>query len=74
MTRRLLAGYLGLVLLVLLSLEIPFGLLFVRAETSRLSNGIERDAGMLAELAEERIEENATDELPELAADYAEHR
>ncbi|MEU1553814.1 hypothetical protein ABZ517_13985 [Streptomyces scabiei] len=74
MTRRLLAGYLGLVLLVLLSLEIPFGLLFVRAETSCLSNGIERDAGMLAELAEERIEENATDELPELAADYAEHR
>ncbi|MBP5873169.1 two-component sensor histidine kinase, partial [Streptomyces sp. LBUM 1485] len=50
MTRRLLAGYLGLVLLVLLGLEIPFGLLFVRAETSRLSNGIERDAGMLAEL------------------------
>lgn len=72
MTRRLLAGYLGLVLLVLLGLEIPFGLLFVRAETSRLSNGIERDAGMLAELAEERIEENDTDELPELAADYAE--
>ncbi len=71
MTRRLLAGYLGLVLLVLLGLEIPFGLLFARAETSRLSNSIERDAGMLAELAEERIEENNADELPELATDYA---
>ncbi|EFL33627.1 two-component system sensor kinase [Streptomyces viridochromogenes DSM 40736] len=72
MTRRLLAGYLGLVLLVLLGLEIPFGLLFARAETSRLSNSMERDAGMLAELAEERIEENNTDELPELATEYAE--
>ncbi|MEU6546484.1 HAMP domain-containing sensor histidine kinase [Streptomyces sp. NPDC046859] len=72
MTRRLLASYLGLVLLVLLGLEIPFGLLFARAETSRLSNSIERDAGMLAELAEEHIEEGRTDQLPELAADYAE--
>ncbi|MGW6790596.1 sensor histidine kinase [Streptomyces chartreusis] len=72
MTRRLLASYLGLVLLVLLGLEIPFGLLYARAETSRLSNSIERDAGMLAELAEERIEENNTEELPELAADYGE--
>ncbi|MEW2611151.1 HAMP domain-containing sensor histidine kinase [Streptomyces sp. NPDC047880] len=72
MTRRLLGSYLGLVLLVLLGLEIPFGLLFARAETSRLSNSVERDAGMLAELAEERIEEDNTDELPELADDYAE--
>ncbi|MFD9981474.1 sensor histidine kinase [Streptomyces massasporeus] len=72
MTRRLLASYVGLVLLVLLGLEIPFGLLFTRAETSRLSNSIERDAGVLAELAEERIEEDNTDELPELADEYAE--
>ncbi|GGY52625.1 sensor histidine kinase [Streptomyces djakartensis] len=71
MTRRLLASYLALVLLVLIGLEIPFGLLFASAETSRLSNSIERDAGMLAELAEERIEEKNTDELPELAAHYA---
>lgn len=71
MTRRLLAGFLGLVLLVLLGLEIPFGLLYARAETSRLSHSVERDAGMLAELAEERIEENNPDELPELATGYA---
>lgn len=71
MTRRLLASYLGLVLLVLLGLEIPFGIVYARGELSRFSNSIERDAGMLAELAEERIEEGDSGELPELAADYA---
>lgn len=71
MTRRLLAGFLGLVLLVLLGLEIPFGLVYARGELSRLSNTVERDAGMLAELAEERIEEGESAELPGLAADYA---
>ncbi|MGP3921938.1 ATP-binding protein [Streptomyces sp. 8N616] len=74
MTRRLLASYLGLVLLVLLGLEIPFGLVYARGELSRFSNSIERDAGMLAELAEERIEEGDTAELPELATDYASER
>ncbi|EFL24511.1 putative two-component system sensor kinase [Streptomyces himastatinicus ATCC 53653] len=72
MTRRLLASYLGLILLVLLGLEIPFGLVYARGELSRFSNDIERDAGMLAEVAEERIEKGDQAELPELAADYAE--
>ncbi|MET9847719.1 sensor histidine kinase [Streptomyces ossamyceticus] len=71
MTRRLLAGYVGLVLLVLLGLEIPFGLVYARGELSRLSSTVERDAGMLAELAEEHIEEGESAELPRLAADYA---
>ncbi|MGP4000652.1 ATP-binding protein [Streptomyces sp. 8N706] len=71
MIRRLLASYLGLVLLVLLGLEIPFGLVYARGELSRFSNSLERDAGMLAELAEERIEEGERAELPRLAGDYA---
>ncbi|MFE2940229.1 ATP-binding protein [Streptomyces sp. NPDC059255] len=70
MTRRLLASYLALVLLVLLGLEIPFGLVYARGELSRFSNTIERDAGMLAELAEERIEEGEAATLPQLASGY----
>jgi signal transduction histidine kinase len=71
-TRRLLASYLGLVLLALLALEIPLGYLYARAELTRFSQSVERDAVMLAELAEEQVEEGNTADLPGLASDYAE--
>ncbi|MFF7601284.1 sensor histidine kinase [Streptomyces mirabilis] len=71
MTRRLLLSYLGLALLVLAGLEIPLGYLYARGESSRFSQTVERDASMLAELAEENIEKGNTAELPRLVGDYA---
>ncbi|MFF8029439.1 two-component sensor histidine kinase, partial [Streptomyces sp. NPDC007896] len=71
MTRRLLLSYLGLALLVLAGLEIPLGYLYARGEESRFSQSVERDASMLAEVAEENIEKGNTAELPRLAGEYA---
>ncbi|QKV90767.1 HAMP domain-containing histidine kinase [Streptomyces sp. NA02950] len=72
MTRRLLLSYLALALLVLVGLEIPLGYFYARGEESRFSQGVERDASMLAEVAEENIEKGNLEALPELAQEYAE--
>ncbi|MET8948190.1 HAMP domain-containing sensor histidine kinase [Streptomyces sp. NPDC004542] len=72
MTRRLVFSYLALALLVLLVLEIPLGYLYARGEESRFSQGVERDASMLAEVAEENIEKGNLRALPELAGEYVE--
>ncbi|MFI7405639.1 ATP-binding protein [Streptomyces sp. NPDC049541] len=71
MTRRLLLSYLALAVLVLAGLEIPLGYIYARAETSRASQSVERDAAMLAEVTEENIEEGKVDELPDVIGDYA---
>jgi signal transduction histidine kinase len=71
MTRRLLISYLSLVLLALAGLEIPFGLVYAAGEWARLAASAERDAGMLAELAEEEIENGNATALPALARQYA---
>lgn len=72
MTRRLLLSYLGLALLVLAGLEIPLGYIYARGEVSRASQSVERDASMLAEVAEEHIEKGDLDELPDVVGNYAE--
>ncbi|MFF1612342.1 ATP-binding protein [Amycolatopsis sp. NPDC058278] len=71
MTRRLLFSYLAITLLVLLGLEIPFGLAYARAELAGFTTTVQRDAAMITELAEEHIEEGATEALPELIGEYA---
>ncbi|MEU1807081.1 HAMP domain-containing sensor histidine kinase [Streptomyces sp. NPDC019937] len=71
MTRRLLLSYLALALLVLVGLEVPLGYFYARGEESRFSQGVERDASMLAEVAEENIEKHNVEALPELAREYA---
>jgi len=70
-TRRLLVSYLSLTLLVLLTLEIPLGLLYTRGETDRFLSAIERDAVVLAENAEEAIENGDVAEVPDMLAEYA---
>ncbi|BFU42629.1 sensor histidine kinase [Krasilnikovia sp. MM14-A1004] len=70
MTRRLLVSYLSLTLLVLLALEIPLGVVYARGETGRFLAAVERDAVVLAERAEEAIEEGDTAAVPPLLADY----
>lgn len=72
MTRRLLLSYLALALLVLVGLEVPLGYFYARGEESRFSQAVERDASMLAEVAEEDIEKGNLEALPELAQEYAE--
>lgn len=72
MTRRLLISYLALASLVLAGLEIPLGYLYARGELSQAAQNVERDAAMLAEVAEEDIEEGRLDELPDVVGDYAE--
>ncbi|MEU4033284.1 sensor histidine kinase [Streptomyces collinus] len=71
MTRRLLLSYLGLAVLVLAGLELPLGWIYARAEISRASQSVERDASMLAEVTEENIEKGHLDALPDVVGDYA---
>ncbi|MGY5102280.1 sensor histidine kinase [Streptomyces sp. 900105245] len=71
MTRRLLLSYLGLAILVLAGLELPLGWIYARGEMTRASQGVERDASMLAEITEENIEEGNLEALPEVVGDYA---
>ncbi|MFF4361626.1 sensor histidine kinase [Streptomyces sp. NPDC001604] len=71
MTRRLLLSYLSLTLLVLLCLELPFGYVYARGEMSRFTSGGQQAAVMLAEVLEEKVERQATDDVPTLVADFA---
>ncbi|WP_262697884.1 MULTISPECIES: sensor histidine kinase [Streptomyces] len=71
MTRRLLLSYLSLILLVLLCLEVPFGYVYARGETSRFGNSGQQGAVMLAEVLEEKVEEEAASDVPQVAAGFA---
>jgi signal transduction histidine kinase len=66
-TRRLLLGYLGLTLFVLLALEIPLGVQNQRTERRDLEARIEHDATTLAAVAEDALS-GATREWPQVAA------
>ncbi|MEZ5100880.1 MAG: ATP-binding protein [Thermoleophilia bacterium] len=55
MSRRLLAGYLSLTLIILAILEIPLGLSFARTERQNLTALVERDAVSLAAFAEQAM-------------------
>ncbi|MEV7325901.1 HAMP domain-containing sensor histidine kinase [Streptomyces sp. NPDC093970] len=70
MTRRLLLSHLSLILLVLLALEVPFGVLYARSEVARFSRTAEQGAMTLAEVCEDRMEHGLTTDLPDLAVAY----
>ncbi|RRQ76714.1 two-component sensor histidine kinase [Streptomyces griseofuscus] len=70
MTRRLLLSHLSLILLVLLALEVPFGVFYARGELSRFSHTAEQGAMTLAEVCEDKMEHGLTADLPELADAY----
>jgi signal transduction histidine kinase len=61
MTRRLLASYLTVTLLVLAALVIPLGVTNARSERRELTTKVERDAVALASLAEDTLESGAAD-------------
>ncbi|MGW2425405.1 sensor histidine kinase [Streptomyces sp. NPDC001709] len=70
MTRRLLLSHLSLILLVLLALEVPFGIFYARSELSRFSHAAQQGAMTLAEVCEDKMEHGLTADLPELARAY----
>ncbi|MFJ3308571.1 sensor histidine kinase [Streptomyces sp. NPDC086549] len=70
MTRRLLLSHLSLMLLVLLALEVPFGIFYARSELSRFSRAAQQGAMTLAAVCEEKMEHGLAADLPELARAY----
>jgi signal transduction histidine kinase len=72
MTRRLLASYLTVTLLVLAALVIPLGVTNARSEERELTTKIERDAVALASLAEDTLERGGENQtaLAQIAGDY----
>ncbi len=72
MTRRLLATYLAITGFVLLVLIIPLGRTFASREENSLLAAIERDATVVATLAEEGLEQNEPVGLDALLTRYRE--
>lgn len=74
MTRRLLLGYLGVTLFVLLSLEVPLGVQNQRTERRDLTAKVSHDAMVLAADSEDAVQTHTRTQLHALAAiasDYA---
>ncbi|MFG2970257.1 sensor histidine kinase [Streptomyces sp. NPDC048288] len=70
MTRRLLLSHLSLILLVLLALEVPFGVFYGRSELSRFSHAAQQSAMTLAAVCEEKMEHGLSADLPDVARAY----
>lgn len=70
MTARLLASYLSLAVFVLLILEIPLGIAFARNQQAILTTGIERDATVLAGVAEDALERGVRTDLDTVVRRY----
>ena len=68
MTRRLLLGYLGVTLFVLLSLEVPLGVQNQRTEHHDLTAKVSHDAMVLAADAEDAVQTPTRKQLEALAA------
>jgi signal transduction histidine kinase len=67
-TRRLLLGYLGITLFVLVALEVPLGIQNQRTERRDLTAKVEHDAVAIASLAEDAILSGSTAQLRPVAA------
>lgn len=63
MNRRLLLGYLGITLFVLVALEVPLGIQNARTERHTLTAKLEHDATTLASLAEDAIQSPSDTQL-----------
>jgi signal transduction histidine kinase len=67
-SRRILFGYLGLVVVVLAALEVPLGVEHARTERQDLEAKVERDATALASLAADALRSPSPNHLRPLAA------
>jgi len=73
-TRRLVLGYLGVTLFVLLALEVPLGVEHQRTERRDFAAKVEHDAVTLASVAEDAVQSRSRSQLRFVAAfayDYA---
>ena len=68
MTRRLLLGYLGVTLFVLLALEVPLGIQNQRNERHDLAVRLEHDATTLASFAEDAVQTLSEQQLAAIAS------
>ena len=68
MSRRILVGYLGLVVVVLAALEIPLGVQFSRTERRTLETKVEHDATTMASIAPDTLRRPTQARLRALAA------
>ena len=73
MRRRLLASYLALTLVVLLLLEVPLAVGYGDRARDEVSTGLQRDAFVIANYAEETLEGDAHADLQRYVTDY-QHR
>jgi signal transduction histidine kinase len=71
-TTRLLWSYLTLAVFVLAILEIPLGVAFARNEQAQLSSAVERDATVLAGVAEDMLERGVATDLTTVVDRYGE--
>ena len=69
MTRRLVLGYLGLTLFVLVVLEVPLGIQNGRTERGNLEAKVEHDATNLASIAQDALETRSKAQLKAVARD-----
>ncbi len=67
MTRRLLAGYLGVALFVLIALEVPLGVQNQRNERHDVEVKVERDATVLSSYAEDAVQTGNRAQLANVA-------
>ena len=72
MTRRLVLSYVGVALLILVMLEIPFGILAQRHERDMAASQAEQQATGLAAVASEDVEHGHRSDLASLVARYQE--
>ena len=70
MRRRLLLGYVLFTLVVVLVLEVPFGIVLVRRENDEFSTSLHRQARTFAVLAEAELEEIGPGDLHTLATQF----
>ena len=68
MTRRLLLGYLGVTLFVLLALEVPLGVQNQRSERHDVEVKVERDASVLSSYAEDAVQTGKHAQLVNVAS------
>lgn len=71
MTRRLVLTYLAITAFVLVTLEVPLGIIFARNEREQLAVDIERDATVIATLTEDSLERGALGDFSGIVDRYA---
>ena len=72
MTKRLVLSYLAITVVVLVTLEVPLGIVVAQGERDRLFTRIERDAHVLAASIDDVLEGHSDTDPEELATEYAE--